>query len=205
MISPEQQLDEQADGQVLREMLEQRDPWAEQMQAEFEQIEQDLQNEGIDGDDKLLIWGYTRSLARREDEIERAASYYERTVTRLRREIESIRSWKGHLVEEAVARGIRGQKKKSLDTPGGRVGFKTRPNASLVFHPEDKDKLLDWAKEACPEAVTETRPVVISLAKTPIVEFIVEGGKCPFATIREPGEDFYYKPAKEKSARQSPG
>ncbi len=179
-------------------MNDQQDPWADQMQAEFEQIEQDLQNEGIDGDDKLLIWGYTRSLARRQDEIERTKAYCERTISRLQREIESIRGWKGHAVEEAVARGIQGQKKKSLDTPGGKVGFRTRPKASLVFHAEDKQKLIAWAREHCSPAVTETPTVAISLATIPIAELIAAGTKCPFATINPPGEDFYYKPPKKE-------
>ena len=196
---PIRQMEEQDEQAMLREHLAPpQDPWAEQMQAEFEQIEQDLQHEGIDGADKLLIWGYTRSLARRQDEIQRTNEYCERTVSRLEREMDSIRSWKSHVVEAAVARSIQGRKKKSMDTPGGRVGFRARTEATLIVPPGMTPALIDWAKTKCPDAVVPNAQT-FRLVNTPLVKFIEAGGKCPLAHTKPAGDDFYYKPAKEKS------
>lgn len=177
------------------------DPLLEALQDEFALVSEQVREDGVDDADRELIIAYTESLARRHDQIARAKDFHDRTVSRLQREIESIQAWKGAAVEAAVARNI--GKKRSIDTPGGRVGFRSRTKPSITCAPENKDELILWCEQHVPGAVTTSTVVRKTVKKETLAEhlqrlatqpMVKREDRCPFAQLVAPGQTFYFKP-----------
>ncbi len=81
-----------------------------------------------------------------------------------------------------------GGKKKSVDYPTGRAGFRsTGGKPQLVIH--DEEEALEAAEVVCPDAVTK------SLRKADIKEFLASGHTLPGAELEETEtQDTFYPP-----------
>jgi hypothetical protein len=79
------------------------------------------------------------------------------------------------------------QKRRSLDLPAGRVGFRTAPMSLSVL---DETSVIAWAKLNCPAAVVTT--TVERLLKTPLTEYLQNTGDVPPSTQVEPSRDKFF-------------
>lgn len=82
---------------------------------------------------------------------------------------------------------IDGSRRKSVDLPAGRAGFRTKPAALIV---DDESKTLAWAETNCQAAVVVKR----SLSKSALNDAFAKSGEVPDgAHVEDASEKFYIK------------
>lgn len=84
-----------------------------------------------------------------EDEIDRIERQHERRVKQLEREKEFFKIRFGAELEGWIRANLNGRK-KSIDLPHGRAGFRKSQETIEII---DQDAAVDWAKENCPSAL----------------------------------------------------
>lgn len=98
----------------------------------------------------------------------------------------------GREVREIVANEIEGRKAKSIKTPWGTLGYRTKPGRiSLVV--DDKAAAIEWAGKALPDILKFTPSINTAEA----IKAIIDGKAIPGARVEmvEAEEVFYAKPA----------
>jgi hypothetical protein len=95
----------------------------------------------------------------------------------------------GNQLEQWVAHELLllGRKRRSLDLPAGRVGFRTTPMSLSVM---EEPSVIAWAKLNCPAAVVTS--TVERLLKTPLTEYLQNTGDAPPSTQVEPSRDKFF-------------
>ncbi len=121
---------------------------------------------------------------------ERVAAWAERERRRAQREEEFFLARFGPQLRTFAAREIAksGGRRKSLNLPSGRIGFRAVP-AKIVI--EDEIRVIEWARVHCPDAVQK----VESIAKAVLDQHVASTGEIPPSGVRveEAGERFYLK------------
>jgi len=149
-------------------------------------------------DDVKTLAGVARSLRNRELEIEENASWVETRNAMLQREIDSIWSYRRDEVIRCVRR-LTGGKSKSYKVPGYQFGEK-KSAASIQWNENDKDKLVKWAKENCPDAITTSTPDPReAITKAALIEYHKKTGRVPWGcTFKSEGDVPYARAIKKK-------
>ena len=104
-------------------------------------------------------------------------------------------AWKWEsMIKDLVYQKTKGTKRRYVDTLFGRLGWRKTPaKVSRMYRDGfDKDTVIDWAKENCPEAVTTNKTETVKVADLP--------DTCPQIWV-EPvpaGDKFYWQPNKVK-------
>ena len=152
--------------------------------------------------DVVLLSGIARSLLNREREIEDIQAWTAARVQTLHNQIEGIKRYRMPDAMRAVERLTRGTKSKSVKVPGYQFGFRATPTR-ISWEPEDKDALLEWAQDNCPDAVTVTTPEPrAGVQKTALVEFYERTGRVPrCCSIQQAGDTPYARPWQPKKKK----
>ncbi len=172
----------------------------EAMEAEFAQIAQEEVGAGNDDPDLQEVRSYAKFINRRADEMAANKAFCERRNGILQREIDRAEGYRQWKASEALNRLLQGKKAKSIDTPSGRVGFRTTAKAKLEYDPHDEEALRGWCEQYCPDALSAPKPAQPRILKSVLGEFLAGSGAptCDFVQIEPAGQTkFYYKPSKE--------
>lgn len=173
------------------------DPFISILQEELAKYQVEMP--GNTEPERLFLFALARSLRNRENELADNNLWVDARNATLTREIASIKAFKLPEAMRCVARlAKRGQ--KSVKVPGYQFGW-TKRAARVSWEPEDKDPLVKWAREFCPDAVTVTQPDPrTNILKTALVEFQSKTGRVPrYCTFVAEGDEPYARSVKEKA------
>ena len=176
------------------------DPIQEAMVKEFATISQDELYAGNDDPDLQVVCGYAKYLKRRLDEIQAIKDYAKRRCELLGNEIERAQDWRRWKAGEAFAKLTANRKSKSIDTPWGRVGYRTISKPTVEYDPHDEEALQCWLGEHCPDALSDPRPPNPTIKRSVLAAFLSGPGapECDLVTLTLGShEEFYYTPSKQ--------
>ena len=142
-----------------------------------------------DDEDRAAVERYLEMKARRQDKAARIRLWADDQIARLAAEEARIDSFYGPPARRATERIVAAQKKRSLSTPWGVVGFRRRTQARVDI--PDEEMVLQWCKENWPQAVGLAEPRA-KLSKTELL-LAYQAGKHPPVEIVEPSDEFYVK------------
>jgi hypothetical protein len=166
------------------------DPFTLALQDEFDCTEAELAPLVTDEED-MEICKFLRSIQRRKLEIASIKAWQQRIVT-LNNQIDGIVAFYGPKIEAIALRRLAHKKKqKFIGTPYGRVKVTTRKGGRVSFASEDKDMLLEWAKQNCPDAVHMSAPAE-TLRKEALAKACESGMTIPGVNYEGPGDYFSY-------------
>jgi len=159
----------------------------EAAEAFIERMEAGISNEQDDPfhitDYKKCDW-VIKKITAVDDEIDRLEEQHRRRVKQLENEKTFFQERFGTELEAWTRTNLDGRK-KSIDMPHGRIGFrKSRESIEIV----DKEANLDWAKENCPDALREKEWTI----KTPQIKLMKETGEMPDGTALKPAKDRFF-------------
>lgn len=119
-----------------------------------------------------------------DDEIDRLEEQHRRRVKQLENEKTFFEERFSRELEAFVKANLDGRK-KSIDFPHGRAGFrKSRETIEIV----DKDRNLEWAKKNCPNAVRKREYTT----KTEQVKHLKETGELPVGCELKPSQNRFF-------------
>ena len=179
--------------------VDEPDQIQEAMAEEFVRLVQDEVDAGNNDPDLQIVRGYARYRKRRLDEMAANKAFCERRNAILQNELDRAEGYRAWNASEALNRLLQGGKAKSIDTPSGRVGFRTTAKPKLEYDPNDEEALRCWCKQHCPDALSDPKPAHPRILRAVLGEFLAGPGAptCDLVEVTAAGQtEFYYRAPK---------
>lgn len=142
-------------------------------------------------DEATANW-VVRKIAEARERAEKAKAWSEKECAAAERAEEFfLARFRGQLLAWATSQLARiGGKKRSLDLPAGRLGFRKFPSRLVV---DDEKTVLAWAEKECPEAAVEI-PAKTVLSREAVIGHYKRTGEIPpGCSVMDEKDEFFVK------------